>query len=118
LIVSIAISFQVWAQIRGSIAASILIFVQMNKMDLNQEKIDIISWTLKEVEETSLRQMKELISEIEYDRTSDTKLIGYRMSGAKVFKSQFIQEIRQSERGVANGEFLTLDDLEKQSESW
>lgn len=102
----------------GLIVVSMPIFVKMNKMNLNQEKIDIISWTLKEVEEASLIQMKELISEIEYNRTSDAKLIGYRTNGAKVFKSQFIQEIRQSERGVAHGEFLTLDDLEKQSESW
>jgi hypothetical protein len=94
------------------------IFVRMNEMDFNQERLDIISWTLKEGNESSLRQMKELISEIDYNRTSDAKVIGFRVNGTKVFKSQFIHDIRQSERGVANGEFLSLDDLETLSESW
>lgn len=94
------------------------IFVRMNEMDFNQEKLNIISWTLKEDSESSLRQMKELISEIEYNRTSDAKVIGFRINGTKVFKSQFIQDIHQSERGVSNGEFLSLDDLETLSESW
>ena len=91
---------------------------QMNKEDLQQAKLDIISWIVNESNETVLGQIQELIDDIEYERTSDTKVIGFGINGVKIFKSEFVRCIRQSERGLKNGEFLSVEDLEKQSETW
>lgn len=90
----------------------------MKQKHEQQEKLDIISWVVKEDDESAIGRIKELIDDIEYERKSDAKVIGFGVNGAKLFKSQFILSIRQSERGIKSGEFLTVDELEKQSENW
>jgi hypothetical protein len=85
---------------------------------MDSVKLAIISWVANEKDPQTLKRLHELVTDIEYERASDTKVIGFRMNGTKIYKSRFIQGIRQSEAGVENGELLSIDDLEKQSENW
>jgi hypothetical protein len=45
-------------------------------------------------------------------------IVGYRASGVAITKSQFIADIKEAEKQIERGESITLDDLEKESETW
>ena len=86
--------------------------------DINSQKVEIIKWVSAQDDPTELAKFRELIADIEYDRASDSMVIGSRINGAKVIKSRFVHRIRQAEIGVAHGEFISFQELEQQAENW
>ena len=81
-------------------------------------KLKIIQWVIEENDPDAIKRVKQLVDEIQYDQVSDSMVIGFRFNGGKVIKSDFLRCIAEAERGISSGEFVTLEELEKESENW
>ena len=86
--------------------------------NIHLRKLQLIDFILQEHDEDSIARLEELCHRIAYDEDSKTKVIGFRTNGMAVIKSEFLQLIEASLAQVEKGEFLTFDDLEKESENW
>ena len=86
--------------------------------DINLRKVRLIEFILQEHAHEAIRQFEELTVRIAYDEDSKTKIIGYRPNSIPVIKSEFLDAIVQSLREVNDGSFYTVDQLEKESETW
>jgi NifB/MoaA-like Fe-S oxidoreductase len=86
--------------------------------NMKQTKLDIIAWVVAETDVNAVKRLSMTVEDITYERASETKVIGYRVNGTKVIKSQFIRCIQQDEQGLANGEYMSLQSLDKLSENW
>jgi len=79
------------------------------------EKRDYIHSHLHQIDESFIDEMYEKMhSRLEGDEV----IVGYRASGMPITKSQFVQDIKEAERQIERGEFVSLEDLEKESEEW
>ena len=45
-------------------------------------------------------------------------IIGYDANGNQISSAQFLKELRDSENQIKKGEFLSLEELEKEAEDW
>lgn len=52
-------------------------------------------------------------------QSKEDEIVGYRIGdGAPVYKSALAKELDESVERVRAGEFITLEDLEKEAETW
>lgn len=87
-------------------------------MTLDKQKLSIIDWVMAQNDEDNLQLVQNLIDNINYDEKSRTMVIGYHANGTEVIKSQFANCIVMSENNIRNGEFMTFEELEKETENW
>ena len=87
-------------------------------MSIEKQKLSIIEWVMAQKDSENLQQVQGLLSGIDYDEESKTKVIGYHPNGTEVIKSQFASCIVMSENNIPNGEFMTFEELEKETENW
>ena len=81
-------------------------------------KLELIRW-VAELEDTEMLQaLYDRMTELAYAKDSDTKVIGYYPGGSDVIKSSFVRGIVQAELSVTEGRYVTLTELERQSENW
>jgi hypothetical protein len=45
-------------------------------------------------------------------------IIGYDANGNQISSAQFLSELKEAERQIKQGEFITLEQLEKESDEW
>jgi hypothetical protein len=57
------------------------------------------------------QKMKTIIS-------AEEPIVGYEASGSPITKNHFIADTKEAVTQIERGEFLSLEDLEKESESW
>jgi phage anti-repressor protein len=48
---------------------------------------------------------------------SDIELIAFR-AGKAITKSQLYQELKEAEQEIENGDYMTIEDFEKESSQW
>lgn len=83
-------------------------------MDYSQKK-KYIQNHLNEVDENTVNEIfEEMYSTLE----KNNPVVGYDASGKPIQKEQFIKDILQAESQIKNGEFITLEQLEKESKDW
>lgn len=87
-------------------------------MSIEKKKLKIIDWVIDQKDSEYLQNVQNLIDGINYDEDSRTKVIGLRPNGSEVIKSQFVSCILMSENNIKNGEYMTFEELEKESENW
>ena len=109
-------------------------------MTINELKLELIKLVCETQDIELLNQMLELMhlsNETEYTQLSkdnivkeeamiyekqlkiDNELIvGYTIDGKPLTQKDLIERVKQSERDFANGDFITQEDLEKESENW
>jgi ketol-acid reductoisomerase len=63
------------------------------------------------LDESGLRNMYNELQE-------NKKVIGYRPNGDEILLGELKDNIRKSREEIANGNFIDIDDLEKESENW
>lgn len=56
-------------------------------------------------------------SMIKSDKESND-IVGHRANGEPLTKFQLISDVLEAEREIERGNFLSIDDLEKESENW
>ena len=86
--------------------------------DINSQKLKVVRWITNEEEPGAISKILEVIADVEYERASDTMVIGYRINGLRVIKSRFLHLIQLAEIGLETGEYITMDELEKSAETW
>jgi len=48
----------------------------------------------------------------------NTGIVAYTAKGEPLTKTQYVARIRKAQEQVKNGEVITVEDLEKESETW
>jgi hypothetical protein len=85
---------------------------------LEKLKLELIRWIADLEDRDMLEDMHHRMTELAYAKDSDTRVIGLTANGGDVIKSRFVRGIVQAEMAMREGEFLTLRELERQSENW
>lgn len=83
-------------------------------MDIN-EKRKYIQKYLHEVDENTVN---ELYSKLYSVLEKSDPVVGYGPSGNPIKKKQFIDDIILAKSQIKNGDFITLEQLKKESKDW
>ncbi|MFM9839338.1 MAG: hypothetical protein ACKVOQ_13805 [Cyclobacteriaceae bacterium] len=81
-------------------------------MDIQLEKLHLIE-KLTQIEDIDIiKQVKELLNQ------KGNQVVGYRMDGSPVTKKQLIKRIEEADARIDSGEYITQEELEKESQNW
>ncbi len=69
---------------------------------------------INHADERFLRMVHSLAKE--YGK-NDEKVLGYHI-GKPVKRSHLLSELKEAEEQIEHGEYITIDDLEKESQTW
>lgn len=79
------------------------------------EKRDYIHSHLHKIDENFINEIyQKMYSTIE----ENDLIVGYDASGKPIKKSQFIADIKEAEAQIERGEYITIEELEKESKTW
>ncbi|MCF8357092.1 MAG: hypothetical protein K9H48_21835 [Melioribacteraceae bacterium] len=79
------------------------------------EKRDFIHNYLHRANEDFINEVyKKMLSVLK----EDNPVVGYGENDEPINKSQFIADIKEAEAQIERGEYLTIDELEKESGQW
>jgi len=81
-------------------------------MDIQTQKLILIEQLLHVDDTTIIDQVRDLL------RTVSNPVVGYEASGKAITQKDFIKIIEQAENEVAMGKYQTIEELEKEAESW
>ena len=79
------------------------------------EKRDYIHSHLHQIDETFVNEIYQKMLEMIED---NNPIVGYDASGNSIKRSQFLSDLKEAEKQIERGEYITLDDLENESQSW
>lgn len=85
---------------------------------MDKLKLELIRWIAEQQDLESLEALHERMNELAYERRSDSLVIGLTPNGREITKSRFVSSIVQAESSIRHGEYLTISELERQSENW
>lgn len=86
--------------------------------DLNEEKLLLIDWIIKQDKLSSLEKVKKVISDHDNEARDSSKIVGQTPKGSRVSKKVLVERLARSIQELQSSELLSLDDLENQSEQW
>jgi hypothetical protein len=81
-------------------------------MDIQTEKLLLIEELLKVQDKRIIAEVRELLVQ------RHDPIVGYELDGSPITRSVLLQQLEEAEQRVANGEFITQEDLEKEAENW
>ena len=81
-------------------------------MDLQAEKLLLIEQLLQICDARVIGEVRELL------KKENNPIVGYEADGRLITHQDFIKMIEQGEQEYKQGNFQTIDELEKESESW
>ncbi|HNS30897.1 MAG: hypothetical protein UZ12_BCD005002471 [Bacteroidetes bacterium OLB12] len=81
-------------------------------MDIQAEKLHLIEELTRIQDIHIIEQIKGLLKQ------KSNPVVGYEITGAPITRTQLIKQIEEAERRIDNGEYVTQEDLEKESENW
>ncbi len=79
------------------------------------EKRDYIHSHLHQIDENFIN---EVYQKIRAFINGENPIVGYDASGKPIKKNQFIADIKEAEAQIEKGEYITIEELEKESETW
>jgi hypothetical protein len=81
-------------------------------MDIQAEKLHLIEELARIQDIHIIEQIKQLLKQ------QNNPVVGYEINGDPITRKQLIKRIEESEKRIDNGEYVTQEDLEKESENW
>ncbi|MCE2993986.1 MAG: hypothetical protein ACK5RG_16105 [Cyclobacteriaceae bacterium] len=81
-------------------------------MDIQTQKLILIEQLLHVDDTTIIDQVRDLL------RGVSNPVVGYEANGKAITQKDFIKMIEQAEDEVAMGKYQTIEELEKEAESW
>lgn len=81
-------------------------------MDIQAEKLLLIEQLLQIRDAHVIEQVRELL------RKENNPVVSYEADGRPITHQDFIKKIEQSEMEYGQGNYQTIEDLEKESEKW
>ena len=79
------------------------------------EKRDYIHRHLHQIDENLVNEMYEKIRSL-IDKKDP--VVGFDASNKPIKKSQFIADIKEAETQIEKGKYITIEELEEESETW
>ncbi len=81
-------------------------------MDIQAEKLHLIEEVTRIQDIRIIEQIKQLLKQ------KNNPIVGYEITGEPITRKQLIMLIEKAEKRIDNGEYITQEDLEKESENW
>jgi len=81
-------------------------------MDIQAEKLHLIEELARIQDIRIIEQIKQLL------KKKNNPIVGYEIDGAPITRKQLIKKIDEAENRIDNGEYISQEDLEKESENW
>lgn len=81
-------------------------------MDIQAEKLQLIEELARIQDIHIIEQIKQLLKQ------KNNPVVGYEINGDSITRKQLIKRIEEAEKRIDNGEYVTQEDLEKESENW
>jgi hypothetical protein len=81
-------------------------------MDIQAEKLQLIEQLLQIRDIRIIEQIRELL------KKTHNPVVGYNANGSPITQQDFIQQIEQAENEYKSGNYQSLDEVEKESETW
>ena len=81
-------------------------------MDIQSEKLLLIEQLLRIRDTRVIEQVRELL------KKENNPVVGYEADGRPITQQEFIKMIEQGEQEYGQGNYQTIEELEKESESW
>lgn len=81
-------------------------------MDIALKKLELLDWLLHINDETKLKKVMALKSIL------DQEVVSHTISGYPVDREEYIQMVKEADERISSGEYTTMEDLEKEMESW
>lgn len=83
----------------------------LEDMDIHAEKLRLIEELAKIQDIQIIEQIKQLLRQ-------KNPVVGYEINGDPITRKQLIKRIEEAEKRIDGGEYITQEDLEKESQSW
>jgi hypothetical protein len=87
-------------------------------MNIPKEKLRLIEWIVKETNEENLAEVSAFVERLSQDSNLAAKVMGYRRRGVPVTWQQLKETLQISIHDCVNGNCVSLDTLEKESDTW
>ncbi len=87
-------------------------------MDINEEKLLLIEWILKQEKLSAIEKVKKVISDLDHEARDSSKIVGQTPKGSRVSKKMLVERLARSIQDFHSNGLISLDDLENQSEQW
>jgi hypothetical protein len=87
-------------------------------MNIPKEKLRLIEWIVKESNEENLAEVSAFVERLSQDTNLAAKVMGYRRRGVPVTWQQMKDTLQVSIEECINGNAVSLDSLEKESDTW
>lgn len=81
-------------------------------MDIQLEKFQLIEALMKIDDMSLIEEIKNLVE------NKANPIMGFDIEGKAIPKAQLINQIEAAEERIDSGEFISQENLEKESESW
>ncbi len=81
-------------------------------MDIQTQKLILIEQLLHVDDTKIIDQVRKILNK------SESKIIGYELTGAPISKRDLLKKVELAEKEYKEGNYQTIDELEKESESW
>jgi hypothetical protein len=81
-------------------------------MDIQAEKLLLIEQLIQIGDTKLIEQIRDLL------QSGINPLVGYEADGKAITQKDFIKMVEQAEDEVAMGKYQTIEELEKEAESW
>ena len=85
---------------------------QINDIDIQAEKLLLIEQLLRVKDERVMQQVRDLL------RKENNPIVGYEADGRAITQHDFIKKIEQAEKEYESGNYQSIDEVEKESETW
>lgn len=82
------------------------------KWILQQKKNELVNWLLSLNDESKLKKIIALKSVL------DNEVVAHTVSGYPVDKEEYINMVKEADERISQGKYTTIEDLEKEIESW
>jgi ribulose bisphosphate carboxylase small subunit len=81
-------------------------------MDIQAEKLQLIEELARIQDAQIIKQIKQLL------KKAYNPIAGYNSNGQSITQRDFIQQLEQAEKEYKSGNYQTIDEVEKESETW
>ena len=81
-------------------------------MDIAAKKIELLDWLLHINDENKLKKIMALKTILDKDAVAHT------VNGYPVDKEEYILMVKEADERITSGNYTTIEDLEKEIESW
>lgn len=98
---------------RGILAAK-----PISAMNINDEKLALISWIVAQEKIDQLLQLKSFIDRLDSAEQDISKIVGQTPKGVRVSKQMLVEKLMISLKEIEKGNTISFDQLEKLSEKW